>query len=161
MLSFILIQNRQGKTRLAKWYVPYSDNEKIKLKGEYPTIARAFYNKAPVISQFLAEEIFRQLQGAEEEDIRLRLSDPQLRQRQAKSSRQYTPNIWRRVRTRPISKQTRQLARYNRTVRLTIRISPLKNEGGVEVEEDVAGNENFVTFEEILAANDPPPTLYQ
>ncbi|GAQ10552.1 diphthine methyl ester synthase [Aspergillus lentulus] len=26
--------NRQGKTRLAKWYAPYSDEEKIKLKGE-------------------------------------------------------------------------------------------------------------------------------
>ncbi|KIE02096.1 Adaptor protein complex, sigma subunit, partial [Metarhizium majus ARSEF 297] len=34
MLSFILIQNRQGKTRLAKWYAPYSDDQKIKLKGE-------------------------------------------------------------------------------------------------------------------------------
>jgi AP-2 complex subunit sigma-1 len=33
-LSFILIQNRQGKTRLAKWYAPYTDEEKIKLKGE-------------------------------------------------------------------------------------------------------------------------------
>ncbi|KXT18808.1 hypothetical protein AC579_8228 [Pseudocercospora musae] len=34
VLSFILIQNRQGKTRLAKWYSPYTDDEKIKLKGE-------------------------------------------------------------------------------------------------------------------------------
>ncbi|KAH6717088.1 clathrin coat assembly protein [Leptodontidium sp. MPI-SDFR-AT-0119] len=34
VLSFILIQNRQGKTRLAKWYAPYNDEEKIKLKGE-------------------------------------------------------------------------------------------------------------------------------
>jgi Clathrin adaptor complex small chain len=38
VLSFILIQNRQGKTRLAKWYAPYTDEEKVKLKGEvyYP-----------------------------------------------------------------------------------------------------------------------------
>jgi AP-2 complex subunit sigma-1 len=28
------VQNRQGKTRLAKWYVPYEDDEKAKLKGE-------------------------------------------------------------------------------------------------------------------------------
>ncbi|KAF3125982.1 AP-2 complex subunit sigma [Orbilia oligospora] len=49
VLSFILIQNRQGKTRLAKWYAPYDvhfafvyfppsvsvkDDEKVKLKGE-------------------------------------------------------------------------------------------------------------------------------
>ncbi|KAJ5245205.1 hypothetical protein N7489_005301 [Penicillium chrysogenum] len=34
VLSFILVQNRQGKTRLAKWYSPYSDEEKVKLKGE-------------------------------------------------------------------------------------------------------------------------------
>ena len=29
VLSFILIQNRQGKTRLAKWYAPYDDAEKV------------------------------------------------------------------------------------------------------------------------------------
>lgn len=34
VLSFILIQNRQGKTRLAKWYSPYSDEEKVRVKGE-------------------------------------------------------------------------------------------------------------------------------
>lgn len=34
VLSFILVQNRQGKTRLAKWYAPYNDTEKIKLKEE-------------------------------------------------------------------------------------------------------------------------------
>jgi AP-2 complex subunit sigma-1 len=38
VLSFILIQNRQGKTRLAKWYAPYSDEEKVKLKGEVSQI---------------------------------------------------------------------------------------------------------------------------
>lgn len=33
-IRFFLIQNRQGKTRLSKWYVPYSDSEKIRLKSE-------------------------------------------------------------------------------------------------------------------------------
>lgn len=38
VLSFILVQNRQGKTRLAKWYAPYTDEEKVKLKGEVRNI---------------------------------------------------------------------------------------------------------------------------
>ncbi|RMZ66013.1 AP-2 complex subunit sigma [Pyrenophora seminiperda CCB06] len=29
VLSFILIQNRQGKTRLAKWYAPYSPRKRV------------------------------------------------------------------------------------------------------------------------------------
>jgi hypothetical protein len=31
MIHFLLVQNRQGKTRLAKWYTPYDDVEKRKL----------------------------------------------------------------------------------------------------------------------------------
>ncbi|KAE8542159.1 AP-2 complex subunit sigma [Cryptococcus gattii VGV] len=27
-------QNRQGKTRLSKWYAPYDDDEKVRLRGE-------------------------------------------------------------------------------------------------------------------------------
>nr|CAG8594163.1 11570_t:CDS:2 [Entrophospora candida] len=34
LIRFILVQNRQGKTRLSKWYVPYEDEEKNKIKGE-------------------------------------------------------------------------------------------------------------------------------
>ncbi|CCJ28238.1 unnamed protein product, partial [Pneumocystis jirovecii] len=34
MLQFILVQNRQGKTRLSKWYVPCDDQEKNRIKGE-------------------------------------------------------------------------------------------------------------------------------
>ena len=33
-LHFILVQNRQGNTRLSKWYDPYSDEEKNTVKGE-------------------------------------------------------------------------------------------------------------------------------
>lgn len=33
-IRFILLQNRQGKTRLSKWYVHYDENEKVKLQSE-------------------------------------------------------------------------------------------------------------------------------
>jgi hypothetical protein len=32
MIRFLLLQNRAGKTRLAKYYVPVADNEKRKLE---------------------------------------------------------------------------------------------------------------------------------
>ncbi|WFD32491.1 AP-2 complex subunit sigma [Malassezia sp. CBS 17886] len=34
MIRFILVQNRQGKVRLAKYYAAYSDGERSKLPGE-------------------------------------------------------------------------------------------------------------------------------
>jgi len=34
MIQFILLQNRQGKTRLSKYYKHYTDDEKSKLEGE-------------------------------------------------------------------------------------------------------------------------------
>ena len=33
-IRFILLQNRQGKTRLAKYYIPLEDSEKHKLEYE-------------------------------------------------------------------------------------------------------------------------------
>mmetsp|Transcript_10983 Transcript_10983/g.27751 ORF Transcript_10983/g.27751 Transcript_10983/m.27751 type:complete len:150 (-) Transcript_10983:307-756(-) len=34
MIRYVLVQNRQGKTRLSKWYVPHEDEEKRKLANE-------------------------------------------------------------------------------------------------------------------------------
>ncbi|KNE61855.1 AP-2 complex subunit sigma [Allomyces macrogynus ATCC 38327] len=33
-IQFILVQNRQGKTRLAKWYVPLDDHDKLAIKED-------------------------------------------------------------------------------------------------------------------------------
>ena len=34
MIRFILLQNRQGKSRLSKWYVPFNAAEKNKIEQE-------------------------------------------------------------------------------------------------------------------------------
>mmetsp|Transcript_7772 Transcript_7772/g.17072 ORF Transcript_7772/g.17072 Transcript_7772/m.17072 type:complete len:147 (-) Transcript_7772:37-477(-) len=33
-IRFLLLQNRQGKTRLAKWYQPFDDDEKLHIMSE-------------------------------------------------------------------------------------------------------------------------------
>lgn len=51
-LSFPLLLrnpcNRRGKTRLAKWYAPYNDEEKIKLKGEVSCIKPVLYASSSI-----------------------------------------------------------------------------------------------------------------
>lgn len=34
MIRFILVQNKQGKARLMKWYAPYDNEEKLKIQAE-------------------------------------------------------------------------------------------------------------------------------
>jgi AP-2 complex subunit sigma-1 len=49
-IRFILLQNRQGRTRLAKYYVPLDDNEKRKLEYD---IHRLVVNRDPKFTNFL------------------------------------------------------------------------------------------------------------
>ena len=49
-IRFILLQNRQGRTRLAKYYVPLDDSEKRKLEFD---IHRLVVNRDPKFTNFL------------------------------------------------------------------------------------------------------------
>jgi hypothetical protein len=49
-IRFILLQNRQGKTRLAKYYVPMEDAEKHRLEAE---VHRLVVNRDPKFTNFL------------------------------------------------------------------------------------------------------------
>ena len=50
MIQFILLQNRQGKTRLSKYYRSYTDDEKTKLEGE---IHRIVTTRDPKFTNFV------------------------------------------------------------------------------------------------------------
>lgn len=46
MLRYVLVQNRQGKTRLSKWYIPIEEDEKSKLKAEIHKLVASREGKA-------------------------------------------------------------------------------------------------------------------
>ncbi|KAL4187688.1 hypothetical protein AMTRI_Chr09g20290 [Amborella trichopoda] len=50
MIRFILLQNRQGKTRLAKYYVPLEEPEKHKVEYE---VHRLVVNRDPKFTIFV------------------------------------------------------------------------------------------------------------
>ena len=50
MIHFLLLQNRQGKTRLAKWYGCYEQDEKIQLENE---VHRLVTQRNPKFTNFI------------------------------------------------------------------------------------------------------------
>eukprot|EP00919_Chromeraceae_sp_WS-2016_P013645 GHVR01032132.1.p1 GENE.GHVR01032132.1~~GHVR01032132.1.p1 ORF type:complete len:143 (+),score=7.77 GHVR01032132.1:58-486(+) len=50
MIRFVLLQNRQGKTRLSKWYVAFNSREKNKIESE---ILRAVFSRDRSWSNFM------------------------------------------------------------------------------------------------------------
>jgi hypothetical protein len=55
-IKFILLQNRQGKTRLSKYYTHFPDEEKRKLEAE---IHRSVINRDPKFTNFLELRNFK------------------------------------------------------------------------------------------------------
>lgn len=56
MIRFFLLQNRAGKTRLAKYYTPFSDDEKRKIEAE---VHRLVVNRDSKHTNFLEYKTFK------------------------------------------------------------------------------------------------------
>ncbi|GAB4817401.1 hypothetical protein N2152v2_004447 [Parachlorella kessleri] len=56
MIRFFLLQNRAGKTRLAKYYVPLSDDEKTKTQDE---VYRHIANRDSKFTNFLEYKAYK------------------------------------------------------------------------------------------------------
>eukprot|EP01083_Nonionella_stella_P093746 262833_1 len=56
MIHYIFLQNRQGKTRLSKWYSPYEQGEKRKIEQE---IHHLVINRDPKFTNFLEYRNFK------------------------------------------------------------------------------------------------------
>jgi len=57
MIHYILVQNRQGKTRLAKWFDPYDDVEKRKLQSEIHKIVASRESKFTNFLEFRTHKV--------------------------------------------------------------------------------------------------------
>jgi len=57
MIHYILVQNRQGKTRLAKWFDPYDDVEKRKLQTEIHKIVASRESKFTNFLEFRTHKV--------------------------------------------------------------------------------------------------------
>eukprot|EP01090_Pellita_catalonica_P010740 TRINITY_DN22183_c0_g1_i1.p1 TRINITY_DN22183_c0_g1~~TRINITY_DN22183_c0_g1_i1.p1 ORF type:complete len:144 (+),score=26.51 TRINITY_DN22183_c0_g1_i1:65-496(+) len=56
-IKYILVQNKQGKTRVAKWYVAYDDEEKMKLMAEVRRVVGSRGSKFTNFVEFLNHKI--------------------------------------------------------------------------------------------------------
>ena len=50
MIRFFLLQNKAGKTRMSKYYQPFSDDEKFKMENE---IFRILAQRNPNLTNFI------------------------------------------------------------------------------------------------------------
>lgn len=56
MIRFMLLQNRAGKTRLAKYYIPYDDSEKHRSEDE---IYRLIVSRDPKFTNFVEYKTYK------------------------------------------------------------------------------------------------------